>query len=128
MAARQAVDEVSAAAEDALCKIEKKPIMQQILIGAASGIATGYVLAKVGKSVAFCVGVSAIGLQFVINHKRSTDDWKKIEDDARDLLEKVVPIAKQNKSFPKKVFAMFKENQVFFGSFGGGFLVGMSLS
>lgn len=96
--------------------------------------ATGYVLAKVGKSIAFCVGVSAIGLQvsfdlvdnvtkycvniaafdfcptvcysclyfcpmpllqFVVNRKQSSDDWKKIEDDARVVLEKVVPIAKQ---------------------------------
>lgn len=38
MAVQQAVDEVSAAAENALCEIEKRPITQQILLGAASGL------------------------------------------------------------------------------------------
>nr|CDS22081.1 FUN14 domain containing protein 1 [Echinococcus granulosus] len=113
MAARQAVDEISTVAGNALGKIRKKPTMQQILIGAASGLATGYVLTKVGKSVAFCVGVSAIGLQFFVNHKQGNEDWKKLEDDAREVLEKVVLTAKQNKSPPTKVFAMLRENQLF---------------
>lgn len=38
MAARQAVDEIAEAADEVLDKIEKKPIGQQILIGAASGL------------------------------------------------------------------------------------------
>ncbi|VDM18133.1 unnamed protein product [Hydatigera taeniaeformis] len=102
MAVHQAVDEISAATGDALHKIEKKPILQQILIGATSGMVTGYVLTKIGKTVAFCVGVSAIGLQFFVNRNRSADEWKKIEDDAHEILEKVVPTAKQNKAYSKK--------------------------
>ncbi|CDI96875.1 FUN14 domain containing protein 1 [Echinococcus multilocularis] len=120
MSAQQAVDEISTLAGNALGEIKKKPTMQQILIGAASGLATGYVLTKVGKSVAFCVGVSAIGLQFFVNHK-SNEDWKKLEDDAREVLGKVVLTAKQNKSPPSKVSALLRENQLFT------ILTGMSL-
>ena len=38
MSARQAADELSEAAEKALEKVEKKPILQQILLGAGSGL------------------------------------------------------------------------------------------
>lgn len=38
MASRQAVDEIAEVTDEVLGKIEKKPIGQQILIGAGSGL------------------------------------------------------------------------------------------
>ncbi|KAM3181279.1 hypothetical protein ACTXT7_014668 [Hymenolepis weldensis] len=125
MASQQAVDEIAEVTDELLGKIEKKPIGQQILIGAASGLATGYVLSKIGKSVAFCIGVTAIGAQFFMSQRKTKTNWKK---DARKALQTVIPTTKQDNAVRQKVVAILKENQVFFGSFGGGFLVGVSLA
>lgn len=38
MAAQQAVDELAQAADEVLDKIDKKPVLKQILIGAVSGL------------------------------------------------------------------------------------------
>uniref|UniRef100_A0A0X3PRN4 FUN14 domain-containing protein 2 n=1 Tax=Schistocephalus solidus TaxID=70667 RepID=A0A0X3PRN4_SCHSO len=110
----RAEDEVASFAKGTLSEIEKRPKMQQIVIGAASGIATGYIFAKIGKSIALLVGVSIIGLQFVGGPKRFSINWRQVENDARSILQQ------------KSTLNLFRENQIFFGSFGGGFLVGMS--
>ncbi|VUZ52138.1 unnamed protein product [Hymenolepis diminuta] len=95
MASQQAVDEIAEATDEFLGKIEKKPIGQQILIGAASGLVTGYVLSKIGKSIAFCIGVTAVGAQFFMSRRRTKTDWKKVESDARKALQTVIPTTKQ---------------------------------
>nr|CDS32193.1 FUN14 domain containing protein 1 [Hymenolepis microstoma] len=128
MAAQQALDEVAGTADEVLGKIEKKPIAQQILIGAASGLLTGYFLTKIGKSVAFCIGVTAIGAQFFVSQRKPKSDWKKVESDAREALNRVLPSNKQGYAIRQKVGALIKENQFFFGSFGGGFLIGVSFA
>uniref|UniRef100_A0A5K3F2A7 FUN14 domain-containing protein 1 n=1 Tax=Mesocestoides corti TaxID=53468 RepID=A0A5K3F2A7_MESCO len=127
MASQQAVDEITSAAENALDKIEKRPFIQQVTIGAASGLVTGYALAKIGKSAAFLLGVTAIGLQFVLSRKESAINWKKIEDEAREAFERASQ-QKQRSTLPPKLVTAFKQNQAFFGSFGGGFLIGISFS
>ncbi|VUZ52136.1 unnamed protein product [Hymenolepis diminuta] len=128
MASQQAVDEIAEATDEFLGKIEKKPIGQQILIGAASGLVTGYVLSKIGKSIAFCIGVTAVGAQFFMSRRRTKTDWKKVESDARKALQTVIPTTKQDNAILQKIIAVLKENQVFFGSFGGGFLIGVSFA
>ncbi|VDO12079.1 unnamed protein product [Rodentolepis nana] len=128
MASRQAFEEVAQATDEVLGKIEKKPVAQQILIGAASGLLTGYVLSKIGKSVAFCIGVTAVGAQFFVNRRKSKTDWKQVESDAREALNRVLPTNKRDYAIRQKVGAILKENQIFFGSFGGGFLIGVSFA
>ncbi|VDN13050.1 unnamed protein product [Dibothriocephalus latus] len=116
----RAEDEVASFAKGTLSEIEKRPRTQQIVIGAAAGMATGYVFAKIGKSIAFLLGVSVISLQFIAGpKKRSAVDWQQVEDDARAVLEKA-------KIVQKPTLDLIRDNTVFFGSFGGGFLVGMS--
>uniref|UniRef100_A0A5K3F5C6 FUN14 domain-containing protein 1 n=1 Tax=Mesocestoides corti TaxID=53468 RepID=A0A5K3F5C6_MESCO len=88
---------------------------------------TGYALAKIGKSAAFLLGVTAIGLQFVLSRKESAINWKKIEDEAREAFERASQ-QKQRSTLPPKLVTAFKQNQAFFGSFGGGFLIGISFS
>ncbi|VUZ52137.1 unnamed protein product [Hymenolepis diminuta] len=103
MASQQAVDEIAEATDEFLGKIEKKPIGQQILIGAASGLVTGYVLSKIGKSIAFCIGVTAVGAQFFMSRRRTKTDWKKVESDARKALQTVIPTTKQDNAILQKV-------------------------
>ncbi|KAL7053489.1 hypothetical protein AAHC03_027092 [Spirometra sp. Aus1] len=122
----RAEDEVASFAKETLSGIEKRPKMQQIVIGAASGMATGYIFAKIGKSVAFLLGVSVIGLQFLGGPKRLSINWRQVEDDARSVLQQTKFDKSQSKRIHEKAVGLLRENQVFFGSFGGGFLIGMS--
>lgn len=75
-------------------------------------------MTKIGKSVAFCIGVSAIGmqviagcfccyimafisliillfLQFLVKRRKTPADWKKVGSDAREALEKILPADRQ---------------------------------
>uniref|UniRef100_A0A336MKQ7 CSON002555 protein n=1 Tax=Culicoides sonorensis TaxID=179676 RepID=A0A336MKQ7_CULSO len=58
--------------------VSKKSAAQQILLGAGSGWATGYVTMKVGKAAALAVGGGIILLQLAHQQGYITVDWNKV--------------------------------------------------
>lgn len=68
--------------------VSKKSATKQILIGASTGWATGFLTMKVGKIVAVTVGGSIILLQIAANEGYIQIDWNKITKKANKLADK----------------------------------------
>lgn len=111
--------------------------LNQVLVGGAAGVTTGYVMSKVGKMAAFTVGTSVILLQVAQSSgyieikfgKRS-----KIEDLKKKAIQAAeeVGISKpENKTKLEKLVQdskKFLENNISFGaSYIGGLLIGFSI-
>lgn len=69
--------------------VSKKSATKQILIGAGSGWATGYVTMKVGKAAAIAVGGGIILLQIANQQGYITIDWSKIHKKVDKVTDKV---------------------------------------
>ena len=64
--------------------IEKaKPVLAKISFGAVMGYCSGIALKKVGKMLAFIVGLGFIGLQTAQSTGYLAVDWSKIVDDLK---------------------------------------------
>lgn len=64
--------------------IEKaKPILAKLSFGALMGYCSGIALKKVGKAVAFIVGIGFIGLQTASSSGYIAVDWSKFLDDLK---------------------------------------------
>ncbi|XP_014216080.1 FUN14 domain-containing protein 1 isoform X2 [Copidosoma floridanum] len=88
--------EVSDVAKDAKSFIEKilgdvskTSATKQIVIGSASGWATGFLTMKVGKVAAFAVGGGIIMLQIAANQGYIKINWDKIQKKADKITDKV---------------------------------------
>ncbi|CRL01784.1 CLUMA_CG015000, isoform A [Clunio marinus] len=68
--------------------VSKKSATKQILIGAGTGWATGFLTMKVGKVVAVSVGGSIILLQIAANEGYIKIDWNKLTSKANKLADK----------------------------------------
>uniref|UniRef100_A0A8D8FLK8 FUN14 domain-containing protein 2 n=1 Tax=Culex pipiens TaxID=7175 RepID=A0A8D8FLK8_CULPI len=69
--------------------VSKKSATKQILIGAGSGWATGYITMKVGKAAAVAVGGGIILLQIANQQGYITIDWNKINKKVDKVTDKV---------------------------------------
>jgi uncharacterized membrane protein (Fun14 family) len=56
-----------------------KPILQNLGFGAVVGYCSGLAMKKVGKFLAFTIGVGFIGLQTVVSLGYITVDWEKVK-------------------------------------------------
>ncbi|XP_032455686.1 FUN14 domain-containing protein 1 isoform X1 [Nasonia vitripennis] len=88
--------EVSDVAKDAksflekiLGDVSKTSATKQIVIGTASGWATGFITMKVGKVAAFAVGGGIIMLQVAANQGYIKINWDKIQKKADKITDKV---------------------------------------
>lgn len=66
-----------------------KPMLQQLSFGGVMGYCSGMALKKVGKALAFVVGVGFVGLQLTVSAGYIDVDWGKIKDDALKPLDSV---------------------------------------
>ncbi|VDN33162.1 unnamed protein product [Dibothriocephalus latus] len=98
---------------------EKRSKMPNVAFGMVCGIAAGYVCATIGRWVIFLVGVAMIGLQFFEVPKQLLINWGQFVDGAKSFLQRTT-------KFNQTATSLCRENQVFFGSFCGGFLIGLS--
>ncbi|XP_038110251.1 FUN14 domain-containing protein 2 isoform X2 [Culex quinquefasciatus] len=109
--------------------VSKKSATKQILIGAGSGWATGYITMKVGKAAAVAVGGGIILLQIANQQGYITIDWNKINKKVDKVTDKVEEaVTGQGPSWADKVIRVAKENTYLASGFLGGFLIGMASS
>mmetsp|Transcript_37226 Transcript_37226/g.77284 ORF Transcript_37226/g.77284 Transcript_37226/m.77284 type:complete len:124 (-) Transcript_37226:162-533(-) len=63
--------------------IEKaKPIIAKLGFGSLVGYCSGMALKKIGKAVAFIIGVGFMGIQGAVSAGYIEVDWNKVKDDA----------------------------------------------
>lgn len=109
--------------------VSKKSATKQILIGAGSGWATGYITMKVGKMAAIAVGGGIILLQVANQQGYIQIDWNKINKKVDKVTDKVEEaVTGQGPSWADKVLKVAKENSYLATGFLGGFLIGMASS
>ena len=73
-----------------------KPLAAQLSFGAVMGYCSGYAMKKVGKVVAFGVGVVFIGLQAAASTGYINVDWAKIKDDTLKKMDSVSSCSLRN--------------------------------
>lgn len=66
-----------------------KPLAAQLSFGAVMGYCSGMAMKKIGKAVAFGVGVVFIGVQAAASTGYIAVDWVKIKDDTMKKMDKV---------------------------------------
>jgi uncharacterized membrane protein (Fun14 family) len=66
--------------EQALEKL--KPVLQQVSFGSVVGYCSGTALKKIGKAMAFVIGVGFISLQSAANAGYIDVNWGKLQEDA----------------------------------------------
>lgn len=66
-----------------------KPIASQLTFGSVVGYCSGVALKKLGKAVAFIIGVGFVGVQSAVYAGYIQVDWLKIRDDAMKPLDTV---------------------------------------
>uniref|UniRef100_A0A7S1Y6P0 EF-hand domain-containing protein n=1 Tax=Grammatophora oceanica TaxID=210454 RepID=A0A7S1Y6P0_9STRA len=59
-----------------------KPMLSKLTFGSLVGYCSGYAMKRIGKAVAFGVGVIFLGLQGLVSTGYIEVDWLKIKDDA----------------------------------------------
>ncbi|CAF0906663.1 unnamed protein product [Brachionus calyciflorus] len=129
---------VSDFVRNSLDDLKEMSTLNQIVIGGSAGLATGYVLSRVGKMAAFTLGSSMIMLQLAQHMGYIEIKWGKKSSKLRDLKKKALKAAEetglietpgQNEKLNKvlKEAKNFVQDNITIAlSFGGGILVGFS--
>ncbi|CAB9529868.1 FUN14 family [Seminavis robusta] len=105
-----------------------KPLLAQLSFGAAMGYCSGMAMKKVGKAVAFGVGVIFIGLQAAASTGYIAVDWAKISDDTMKKLDTTGDgkvDAEDLKLYWKKLKALLVNKLPSSSGFSLGFLYGV---
>ncbi|XP_031786182.1 FUN14 domain-containing protein 1 isoform X3 [Nasonia vitripennis] len=126
--------EVSDVAKDAksflekiLGDVSKTSATKQIVIGTASGWATGFITMKVGKVAAFAVGGGIIMLQVAANQGYIKINWDKIQKKADKITDKVEEkLTGEGPKLMDKVGKFCQANTFLATSFLGGFIIGLA--
>ncbi|XP_043287775.1 FUN14 domain-containing protein 1 isoform X3 [Venturia canescens] len=109
--------------------VSKTSATKQIVIGTASGWATGFLTMKVGKVVAFAVGGGIIVLQVAAHQGYIKINWDKIQKKADKITDKVEEkITGEGPKFMDKVGTWCRKNSYAATSFIGGFILGLASS
>ena len=115
--------------------IKDMSTLNQIVVGGASGLATGYVLSRVGKLAAFTIGSTLITLQVAQHLGYIEVSWGKKKSKFDELKKKALKVAEENgltnrddklNTAVGEVKSFFQNNVTFALSFGGGALIGFS--
>lgn len=73
--------------ESAISKL--KPVFAQLSFGSIMGYCSGYAAKKVGKAIAFVVGMGFIAVQSAAYTGYINVDWMKIKEDAKKKIDAV---------------------------------------
>ncbi|CAH8598620.1 unnamed protein product [Schistosoma turkestanicum] len=110
--------------KNTLDEIKNRPHRQQVVIGVGSGLLAGYIFTKIGRAAALLLGGSLIALQCFVQQDVIHINWRS----ASNEIQSSTPAIFENKRTLKdKILKTIEENRVFFGSFGGGFLIAVSV-
>jgi uncharacterized membrane protein (Fun14 family) len=66
-----------------------KPIISQLGFGSVMGYCSGLAMKKIGKAVAFAVGIGFIAVQTAVSGGYIDVDWGKVKDDSLGKLDTV---------------------------------------
>ncbi|KAF5399256.1 FUN14 domain-containing protein 2 [Paragonimus heterotremus] len=114
-------DRALSALHETLNAIRHRPHRQQIVMGVGSGLVAGYIFAKIGRVAALLLGGGLIALQCAVQQDVIRVDWRRLRQVRHDA-------TSNGPWFSDAFHKVIGENRVFFGSFGGGFLVAISIS
>ncbi|TNN12680.1 hypothetical protein EWB00_003507 [Schistosoma japonicum] len=112
---------VIVAVKDTLDDIRSRPHRQQVVIGVGSGLLAGYMFAKIGRVAALLLGGTLVALQCAVQQDIIHINWRKVERASNH-------VQSNTSLFGEKIIKAIEENRVFFGSFGGGFLIAVSFA
>lgn len=127
-------DNVSDVVKRTLDDIRGMSAMNQIFVGGTAGLATGYILSRVGKLAAFVLGSGVIALQVAQHMGYIEIRWTK-KSKIEELKKKAIQAAEESgvirsqskgEKMASDVKKFFKQNMTFAVSFGGGILIGFS--
>ncbi|KAK4475414.1 hypothetical protein MN116_002470 [Schistosoma mekongi] len=118
---------VIVAVKDTLDDIKSRPHRQQIVIGVGSGLLAGYIFAKIGRAAALLLGGTLVALQCAVQQDIIHVNWRKAEC-VSNQVQSDTSIFGEKHTLKKKMIKVIEENRVFFGSFGGGFLIAVSFA
>jgi uncharacterized membrane protein (Fun14 family) len=96
------------------------PYLEQISFGLIAGFASGYAFKKLGKLMAFAVGLLFIALQILAFYGLVTINWGEIQSRVDPLLE-----AESLRQFWQGLLSVLTFNITFAAAFVPGFLLGM---
>ncbi|CAH8649226.1 unnamed protein product [Schistosoma mattheei] len=116
------------AVKDTLDDIKSRPHRQQVIIGVGSGLLAGYIFAKIGRVAALLLGGSLIALQCAVQQDVIRINWRKVEHAGHQIQSNTPVIFEDKRASKNKIIKTIEENRVFFGSFGGGFLIAISFA
>lgn len=96
------------------------PFLEQLSFGAIAGFAAGYALKKLGKLVAFAVGLLFIALQLLAFYGFVTINWGELRTRVDPLLE-----AESLQQFWRGLLGVLTYNITFAAAFVPGFVFGL---
>lgn len=96
------------------------PFLEQLSFGIIAGFAAGYAFKKLGKMVAFAVGLLFIVLQILAFYGFVTINWGEVQSRIDPLLE-----ADSLRQFWQRLLAVLTYNITFAVAFVPGFLLGL---
>ncbi|XP_060537449.1 FUN14 domain-containing protein 1 isoform X2 [Cylas formicarius] len=107
--------------------VSKTSATKQIVLGASSGWATGFLAMRVGKIAALALGGGIILLQIANEKGYININWDKVNRNLDKVADKVEEqITGQGPSWMDKVIKFGRNNTPFSSGFIGGFLIGMA--
>ena len=112
-----------------LKELRQSSSAKQIVVGAASGWASGFVCGRFGRTAATAVGGSVLALHLAQQYGYITINWNRVEGDvakARKELEKKA--REEAPEVVRQVRQFILENVLLASGFGGGFLLGIASS
>jgi len=111
--------------------LSEKSVYTKLAVGGAAGWFTGYVFAKIGKSVATALGGSLLLIHAGTRAGYITVDWNQINEDANEMNTAIKAKLREQANDPvtkrlmDKGVTFAKKNVAIAGGFGAGFFLGM---
>lgn len=127
--AAEAADDARNAISKFFSDVSKSDTTKQVLVGAASGFATGFLSMKAGKAVAVSVGGGIILLQLANDQGIIKVNYNKVNRKIDKVVDKVEQaITGRSPSWTDKIVNFTKRNTPFTVGFIGGVLIGVGVS
>ncbi|XP_022901606.1 FUN14 domain-containing protein 1B-like [Onthophagus taurus] len=107
--------------------ISKSSNTKQLLVGTGSGLTTGFITMKIGRTAAFAIGGGILLLQIAQTQGYVKIDWDRIKKKAAKTSRAVENNVNQRPTWVDEVKKFLVKNTCFAGGFLGGFFIGIAL-
>ncbi|KAB0802439.1 hypothetical protein PPYR_04625 [Photinus pyralis] len=106
--------------------ISKSSGLAQLGVGTVTGLTTGCVMSKLGKTAVAVTGTGILLAQVAHSQGWGSMDWKKIKTKAHETT-KAIDTKYHNTKFSSNMKEFSQTNPYFTAGFVGGFLIGMGI-